>query len=111
VQNLVENGERHNVPGDGWVHVRTSTRPDGWVVLQVSNSGPVIPRYEVPGLFEPFHRYQASRLHGPGAGLGLSIVRAVARAHGGEAHAVARDEGGLVVTVTLPQLKITREGP
>jgi signal transduction histidine kinase len=111
VQNLVENGERHNVPGDGWVHVRTSTRPDGWVVLQVSNSGPVIPRYEVPGLFEPFHRYQTSRLHGPGAGLGLSIVRAVARAHGGEAHAAARDEGGLVVTVTLPQLKITREGP
>ncbi|GAA0491658.1 sensor protein CutS [Paractinoplanes deccanensis] len=103
VQNLVENGERHNIPDNGWVRVRTGTRLDGWVVLEVSNSGPVIPRYEVPGLFEPFHRYRTERLHAPGAGLGLSIVRAVARAHGGEARADARDEGGLVVTVTLPR--------
>jgi signal transduction histidine kinase len=73
------------------------------VVLEVSNSGPVIPRYEVPGLFEPFHRYGTERLHAPGAGLGLSIVRAVARAHGGEVRAEARDEGGLIVTVTMPR--------
>jgi len=103
VQNLVENGVRHNVPANGWVRVRTATRLDGWVVLEVSNSGPVIPRYEVPGLFEPFHRYGTERLHAPGAGLGLSIVRAVARAHGGEVRAEARDEGGLVVTVQLPR--------
>ncbi|MBM2618669.1 HAMP domain-containing protein [Actinoplanes sp. LDG1-06] len=103
VQNLVENGVRHNIEENGWVRVRTGTRLDGWVVLEVSNSGPAIPRYEVPGLFEPFHRYGAERLHAPGAGLGLSIVRAVARAHGGDARAEARDEGGLVVTVTLPR--------
>ncbi|MBU2669519.1 HAMP domain-containing protein [Actinoplanes bogorensis] len=103
VQNLVENGVRHNVGENGWVRVRTGTRLDGWVVLEVSNSGPVIPRYDVPGLFEPFHRYGAERLHSPGAGLGLSIVRAVARAHGGDARADARDEGGLIVTVTLPR--------
>ncbi|HEY0002901.1 MAG TPA: HAMP domain-containing sensor histidine kinase [Actinoplanes sp.] len=103
VQNLVENGERHNVAENGWIRVRTGTRPDGWVVLEVSNSGPVIPRYEVPGLFEPFRRYGTERLRSPGAGLGLSIVRSVARAHGGEADAVARDEGGLTVTVTLPR--------
>ena len=103
VQNLVENGVRHNVPEGGWVRVRTGTRSDGWVVLEVSNSGPLIPRYEVPGLFEPFHRHRTDRLHSPGAGLGLSIVRAVARAHGGDVHADARDSGGLVVTVTLPR--------
>lgn len=106
VQNLVENGVRHNSGVNGWVRVRTATRPDGWVVLEVSNSGPVIPRYEVPGLFEPFRRYRSDRLHGPGAGLGLSIVRAVARAHGGAVDAIARDEGGLVVTVTLPHLVV-----
>ncbi|MFC7532642.1 sensor histidine kinase [Actinoplanes sp. GCM10030250] len=103
VQNLVENGVRHNVAANGWVSVATRTRPDGWVELQVANSGPVVPRYEVPGLFEPFHRYGTERLHSPGAGLGLSIVRAVARAHGGEVRAHARDEGGLIVTVMLPR--------
>ncbi|GIM96969.1 sensor histidine kinase [Paractinoplanes toevensis] len=103
VQNLVENGIRHNIPANGWVRVRTGIRPDGWVALEVSNSGPPIPRYEVPGLFEPFHRYGTERLHSPGAGLGLSIVRAVAKAHGGQVTATARDEGGLTVTVLLPR--------
>jgi signal transduction histidine kinase len=103
VQNLVENGVRHNIPQAGWVRVATGTRMDGWVVLEVSNSGPLIPRYEIPGLFEPFHRYGTERLVSPGAGLGLSIVRAVARAHGGEVHADARADGGLIVTVLLPR--------
>jgi len=103
VQNLVENGVRHNLPSNGWVQVRSYSRPDGWAVVEVGNSGPVIPRYEVPGLFEPFRRYNAERLHSPGAGLGLSIVRAIARAHGGDVEAEARDEGGLIVRVTLPR--------
>ncbi|BCY06089.1 sensor protein CutS [Actinoplanes sp. L3-i22] len=103
VQNLVENGVRHNVAEHGWVRVTTLTRADGWVELRVSNSGPVIPRYDVPGLFEPFHRYRGERLAAPGAGLGLSIVRAVARAHGGEVRADAREEGGLDVAVLLPR--------
>jgi signal transduction histidine kinase len=104
VQNLVENGVRHNVPVDGWVRVTTDTRSDGTVVLQVSNSGPVVPRYEIPSLFEPFRRLDTDRLAtSPGAGLGLSIVQAVARAHGGEVHVEPRGGGGgLVVKVTLP---------
>lgn len=103
VQNLVDNGVRHNVAEDGWVRVTTSTGPDGSAVLVVSNTGPVVPRYEVPSLFEPFRRLGVDRLAtAPGAGLGLSIVQAVARAHGGTVHAQPRDGGGLVVTVTLP---------
>jgi signal transduction histidine kinase len=104
VQNLVDNGVRHNLPQDGWVRVTTDTTPDGQAVLQVSNTGPVVPPYEIPSLFEPFHRLGAERLSAtsPGAGLGLSIVRAVARAHGGEVQAEPRDGGGMVVTVTLP---------
>ncbi|MEV4345700.1 ATP-binding protein [Actinoplanes sp. NPDC049596] len=102
VQNLVENGVRHNRPENGWVHVKTGTIM-GRVILEVTNSGPVIPRYEVPGLFEPFHRYGTARLHSPGAGLGLSIVRAVARAHDGDVHADALSTGGLTITVSLPQ--------
>jgi signal transduction histidine kinase len=76
VQNLVENGVRHNVP-DGWVRVTTDTRPDGSAELVVTNTGPVVPPYEIPGLFEPFRRLTADRLATqPGVGLGLSIVRA-----------------------------------
>ncbi len=102
VQNLVENGVRYNVPRDGWVHVSSGTGPDGTVRVTVTNTGPVVPRYEVPTLFEPFRRLGADRLAGaPGAGLGLSIVRAVARAHGGDVRAEPRDGGGLTVTVTL----------
>jgi signal transduction histidine kinase len=101
VQNLVENGVRHNVP-DGWVRV-TSGTVDGRVELVVTNTGPVVPPYELPGLFEPFHRLTTDRLATrTGVGLGLSIVRAVARAHGGQAHAQSHAGGGLIVTVTLP---------
>jgi signal transduction histidine kinase len=103
VQNLVENGVRHNVPRDGWVRVASHARPDGWVELTVSNTGPVVPRYEIASLFEPFRRLGAERLStSPGAGLGLSIVRAIARAHHGDVRAEPRDGGGLVVTVMLP---------
>ncbi|WP_328852249.1 HAMP domain-containing histidine kinase [Micromonospora globbae] len=103
VQNLVENGVRHNVAEGGWVRVSSGTGPDGAVEVRVANSGPVVPRYEIPSLFEPFRRLSAEQSSGPpGAGLGLSIVRAVARAHGGGVRAEPRDGGGLVVTVTLP---------
>ncbi|MGI5147602.1 sensor histidine kinase [Plantactinospora sp. CA-294935] len=103
VQNLVENGVRHNVPEDGWVRAGSGTGPEGTVWVRVENTGPVVARYEIPSLFEPFRRLNGDRLAGnpPGAGLGLSIVRAVARAHGGTVEAEPRPGGGLVVTVTL----------
>jgi K+-sensing histidine kinase KdpD len=71
---------------------------------EVGNTGPVVPRYDIPSLSEPFRRLGAERLFvtSPGVGLGLSIVRAVARAHGGDVHAEPRDGGGLVVTVSFP---------
>lgn len=106
VHNLVENGIRHNIDSGGWV--RTSSRTDleaGRVEVTVANTGPVVPPYEVPALFEPFRRLGSERLAtAKGAGLGLSIVRSVARAHGGDVTAEPRDGGGLVVTVTLPHL-------
>lgn len=103
VHNLVENGIRHNVAADGWVRVVSRVRDDGRVEVEVSNTGPVVPPYEVPALFEPFRRVStAGRVDRDGAGLGLSIVKSIARAHGGEAVARPRDGGGLVVTVILP---------
>lgn len=102
VHNLVENGIRHNVDADGWVRAVSRMRDDGRVEIEVSNTGPVVPPYEVPALFEPFRRVAtAGRVDRDGAGLGLSIVQSIARAHGGEAVARPREGGGLVVTVSL----------
>ncbi|MFE7108542.1 sensor histidine kinase [Streptomyces sp. NPDC057575] len=97
VHNLVANALRHNHPG-GTVRVRVG--PGG---LEVANTGPVVDPATVPLLFEPFRRAQARR-HAPGegAGLGLSIVASIARAHGGEASATANPGGGLTVRVVLP---------
>lgn len=112
VQNLVENGMRHNTPEGGWVCVTSRTDADGSAIVEVTNTGPAVPKYEVPSLFEPFRRLGAERLatRAPGAGLGLSIVRAVARAHGGGVHAEPREGGGLTVTVTLPAAREPGDG-
>jgi signal transduction histidine kinase len=72
------------------------------VDITVSNTGPVVPPYDVPALFEPFRRLRDRVGSAKGTGLGLSIVRSVAHAHGGSVTAVPRDGGGLIVHVTLP---------
>ncbi|GAB2840136.1 HAMP domain-containing sensor histidine kinase [Actinocorallia aurea] len=102
VQNLVENAVRHNLPEGGRVEVVTGTGPEGAAYLSVSNTGPVVPAYEIPALFTPFHRRNKSRLHAPGAGLGLSIVRSLVQAHGARLRTVPGGSGGLVHTVVFP---------
>ena len=101
--NLVQNAVRYNVPEGGWVEVTTAVE-HGQAVLTVSNTGPVVPAYEVDNLFEPFKRLRGADRTGSdkGVGLGLSIVRSVARAHGGHITAQPREGGGLVMRVTLP---------
>ncbi|MFF4853207.1 sensor histidine kinase [Streptomyces sp. NPDC001194] len=100
VRNLLANAVRHNRPG-GRITVKTSA--DG--VLTVSNTGPVIDPADVPRLLEPFRR-RAERQHtaGEGAGLGLSIVASIARAHGAKlvVRANRGPGGGLTVRVRLP---------
>ncbi|MFD8983493.1 HAMP domain-containing sensor histidine kinase [Streptomyces sp. NBC_00809] len=100
--NLVQNAVRYNVPEGGWVEVTTEVQ-HGQAVLLVSNTGPVVPAYEVDNLFEPFRRLRTERTGSDkGVGLGLSIARSVARAHGGRILATPREGGGLVMRVTLP---------
>jgi signal transduction histidine kinase len=99
--NLVENAARYNAVV-GWVRVRTGVQR-GEAFLHVSNPGVRIDPGEVEGLLEPFRRLESSRSRVTGGyGLGLAVVRAVAAAHGGRVAVLARREGGLEVTVTLP---------
>jgi signal transduction histidine kinase len=98
--NLVQNAVRYNTDG-GWVTVHTHNGAST-VKLIVSNTGPVIPGYEIPRLFEPFRRMTDRVGSSNGTGLGLSIVQSVAHAHGGTVKATPRDGGGLTVQVTLP---------
>ncbi|MEO5875844.1 MAG: HAMP domain-containing sensor histidine kinase [Streptosporangiaceae bacterium] len=101
VANLVDNALKHNEDG-GEVYVRTGEL-DGFAALQVENTGPVVPAYEVERLFEPFRRLHNDRIESAkGSGLGLSIVRSVVNAHRGTVIAMPRAGGGLIVTVRLP---------
>jgi signal transduction histidine kinase len=100
VANLVENAVGHNRPG-GHVSVSTFTR-EGRSVVEVVNDGDVLDPATLPVLLEPFQRIDRGA-RGDGAGLGLSIVRSVANAHGGAVALAACPEGGLRATVTLPR--------
>ncbi|GAA4096496.1 ATP-binding protein [Actinomadura miaoliensis] len=99
--NLVENAVKYNVPG-GRVWVSTGEE-NGAAVLRVANTGRTVPSYEVGAIFEPFRRLRGDRVgSAEGAGLGLSIVAAVVRAHGGVIETLPRPDGGLAITVRLP---------
>jgi signal transduction histidine kinase len=99
VANLVENAVRHNVDG-GTVEVATASAA-GRSTVEVRNDGPVVPSDAVASLLEPFQRLDRGA-RGDGVGLGLSIVRSVAEAHGGSVELRARPAGGLVARVSLP---------
>ena len=98
VANLVDNAVRHNIP-DGRVQVATRT-VGGRAAVSVVNTGPVISPDQVDRLFQPFHRLWSRTSHGHG--LGLSIVHAIATAHGATVTARALPQGGLAIDVTFP---------
>ncbi|MCZ0726791.1 sensor histidine kinase [Mycolicibacterium iranicum] len=105
--NVIDNAIRYNLAEGGRVWIDLFRVGDD-MRLVVTNTGPVVADDIVPALFEPFRRAVAEDRvanSNRGAGLGLSIVRSVATAHGGTVHAVARPEGGLTVTVTLAAIQ------
>jgi signal transduction histidine kinase len=99
--NLIDNAVRHNIDG-GDVQVTTTTS-GARAILSVTNSGPVIPPADVGRLFQPFQRLGPRRARRDGGhGLGLSIVRAIAAAHGATVTSRPRPGGGLSIGVEFP---------
>jgi len=101
LRNLLENAARYTDRGG---KVRVTLRNGGnRVAIDVEDTAPGVPADALPHLFERFYRVDASRSRANGgAGLGLSICRSIASAHGGDISAAPSPLGGLRVSVTLP---------
>ena len=96
--NLVENALKYGHRARGRVFAE-----NGEAVIEIEDDGPGIPVAEAERVFEPFYRGEPSRSRETGgAGLGLAVVRSVARAHGGDVALISRPGGGLTARVTLP---------
>jgi len=101
VDNLVTNACQYSAPGQP-VTVRVRSW-GGSAVLEVEDRGPGVPPAERARIFEPFHRADSSRARSTGGvGLGLAIVSAIARAHGGTVEVADAPAGGAVFRVAMP---------
>ncbi len=109
-ENVIDNAIGHNCAG-GWVSVTTGA--DGHAAhLVVENGGDVLDQRQVAQLGQPFRRLGADRTGSDtGAGLGLSIVAAIASAHHGTLDLRARPEGGLRASITLPLAALAGAAP
>ena len=96
LRNLLENAKRHGAPP---TQVRV-TPANGGAVVTVWDNGPGPSQSEFEQVFEPFYRSSSSR-DGVGSGLGLSLVRQIARRHGGDARCVTADDGRSRFVITL----------
>lgn len=97
--NLIDNALKYG----GRADVSLSTANDGELLIAVADAGPGLPEAELEQVFEPFYRMESSRNRDTGGvGLGLAIVRQIARSHGGEVSLENRAAGGLRALLRLP---------
>jgi len=112
LRNLIRNAVEHTRAPGGLVRLEVIERPGGMVRFVVLDDGPGIDDDELEQVFERFHRTDDDRSRKTGgAGLGLAIVRAIARAHGGDARAVRSESGGARLELDLPRLRVRRAAP
>jgi two-component system sensor histidine kinase ChvG len=99
--NLMDNAASFSPPG-GTVSVEVSRAGD-WVHLRVSDAGPGIPAEHRERIFDRFFSFRPGEERGVHAGLGLSIVKAIAESHGGSVSGESRKDGtGACFEVRLP---------
>jgi signal transduction histidine kinase len=98
ITNLVDNALKFGSAARGRVFTE-----NGMAVVEIEDNGPGIADDQIERAFEPFHRLETSRNRDTGGiGLGLAVVRAIARGHGGDVLLKTRKEGGLQAQVRLP---------
>jgi signal transduction histidine kinase len=106
---LLENAVKHTEPGEV-VELRSRAVPEG-VAIEVADGGGGIPRDALGRIFERFGRVDSARNRAVGGvGLGLSIVAAIARAHGGSC-SVTTDAGGSTFALVVPGFRASAESP
>jgi signal transduction histidine kinase len=102
IRNLLVNAERYG--GGSPIEVSVSPKEPSGAMLRVTDRGPGIHREERERIFEPFYRPAGTGRTGDkgvGVGLGLALVRQIARHHGGDAHCLPREDGGTCFEITL----------
>jgi two-component system OmpR family sensor kinase len=105
--NLIANAVKYG----GAARVKAFAR-NGRAVVTVEDDGPGLPDAELEAVFDPFHRAERSRSRETGGvGLGLTVARQAARAHGGDVTLTNRSEGGLIARLELPLVQPVKETP
>ncbi|MFB9241403.1 HAMP domain-containing sensor histidine kinase [Massilia antarctica] len=100
VRNLLENAARYGAGSS--VHASLRWQDKETIVLDVCDSGPGVPEAQRERIFEPFYRVPGASESAGGVGLGLSLVRQIARHHGGDVRCLAGAAGGCCFRVQLP---------
>jgi signal transduction histidine kinase len=104
VRNLLENARRYGRQGQdaAQVDARILVLPQA-IDIVIEDRGPGVPAEQRDRIFEPFYRLPGHAEHAGGVGLGLSLVRQIARKHGGEVRCEAREGGGSRFVISLPR--------
>jgi len=99
IRNLLDNASRHGKPP---VEIEVMPKDD-IITLKISDHGPGIPKSEWENVFKPFYRL-AGNQNKSGSGLGLALVRQIAKRHGGDAVILPKPDNTSCICITLPAL-------
>ncbi|MBD5347055.1 MAG: HAMP domain-containing histidine kinase [Bacteroides sp.] len=101
LNNLVENAIKYS--GNSVEITASATKANGRLTLNIADNGNGISQADLPYIFRRFYRGKAAAAEQPGMGLGLTYVRLLLQAHGGDIAVESTEAVGTCFTITLPQ--------